>query len=189
MTDERLQYPATSRNRDVILEVLRGILPTAGLVLEIASGSGEHIVHFAHTFPGLIFQPSDPEEAARKSIAAWAKDRGLDNVRSPLFLDASSPDWPVQSADAILCRSQLLRIGLHLESLIHSAAQQSSGRQLHGLAELLVKLLGPRRQRQALETRRFAARQALNVVDDGADPLRVGADDLGEPTIVARLIR
>ena len=81
MIDERLQYPATLRNRDVILEVLRGILPTAGLVLEIASGSGEHIIHFAHAFPGLIFQPSDPEEAARKSIAAWVKDRGLDNVR------------------------------------------------------------------------------------------------------------
>ncbi|MBY0383010.1 MAG: DUF938 domain-containing protein [Xanthobacteraceae bacterium] len=103
MPDERLQYPATSRNRDAILEVLRGILPTKGLVLEIASGSGEHVIHFAQALPEFIFQPSDPEEAARKSIAAWVKDSGLNNVLGPIELDASSRAWPVQTADALLC--------------------------------------------------------------------------------------
>jgi len=102
-TDERLQYPATSRNRDAILDVLRGILPTTGLVLEIASGSGEHVIHFAQALPQLTFQPSDPEEAARKSIAAWTKDHGLANIRPPLMVDAASQDWPIQTANAVLC--------------------------------------------------------------------------------------
>jgi SAM-dependent methyltransferase len=99
----RLEYPATLRNRDAILDVLRGVLPPSGLVLEIASGSGEHAVHFARAFPGLTFQPSDPDSAALKSIAAWAEEMGLKNIRAPLLLDAASETWPVNSADAILC--------------------------------------------------------------------------------------
>jgi hypothetical protein len=103
MTDNRLHYPATARNRDAILAVLRGVLPASGLMLEIASGSGEHVMHFAHAFPGLVFQPSDPEPAARQSIAAWAQDSGAANVLPPLALDAAAEDWPLSSADAILC--------------------------------------------------------------------------------------
>ena len=89
MTDSRLQYPATERNRDAILGVLRGVLPATGLVLEIASGSGEHIVHFARACPGLTFQPSDPEDAALQSIAAWAQHTGIANVLPPVMLDAA----------------------------------------------------------------------------------------------------
>ncbi len=103
MTDRRLEYPATLRNRDAILDVLRGVLPTSGLVLEVASGSGEHAVHFARAFPDLTFQPSDPEDDALQSIAAWTQDSALSNVRSPLMLDASSDHWPVTAADAVLC--------------------------------------------------------------------------------------
>ena len=88
MTDHRLQYPATLRNRDVILGVLRGILPASGVVLEIASGSGEHVVHFANALPGLTFQPSDPEPEAVRSIAAWIKDSGATQIRSPRILRA-----------------------------------------------------------------------------------------------------
>jgi SAM-dependent methyltransferase len=103
MTDHRLQYPATARNRDVILEVLRGLLPPSGLVLEIASGSGEHVVHFANALPALTFQPTDPEADALRSIAAWVADSGATNVRPPLQLDAATGTWPVTSADAALC--------------------------------------------------------------------------------------
>jgi hypothetical protein len=106
MTDDRLYYPATQRNRDAILDVLRGILPPRGLVLEIASGSGEHIVHFAAALPDLTFQPSDPDPAALRSIAAWGSAgsvAGLGNVRPPLRLDVTEPDWPVAEAAAILC--------------------------------------------------------------------------------------
>ncbi|MBY8822776.1 DUF938 domain-containing protein [Sphingomonas colocasiae] len=95
--------PATLRNRDAIVAVLRKTLPEAGLALEIASGSGEHVVHFAHAFPALDWQPSDPEPAALTSIAAWSAEAGLPNIRPPAMLDASAPGWPVDRADAILC--------------------------------------------------------------------------------------
>mgnify|MGYP003576203042 FL=1 len=95
--------PATLRNRDAIAAVLADWLPSAGTVLEVASGSGEHIVHFAATFPHLSWQPSDPDPAGLTSIAAWRAEAGLNNITSPLALDASSREWPVEQADAILC--------------------------------------------------------------------------------------
>lgn len=101
-TDARRIAPAAARNRAPILAVLETILPPTGCVLELASGSGEHIVHFAATFPALIWQPSDPDPAARASIAAWAEASGLANIRPPLPLDAASPRWPIAQADAIL---------------------------------------------------------------------------------------
>ena len=94
--------PATERNRDAILAVLRDELPSSGLVLEVASGSGQHVVHFAATLPALDWQPSDPDPAALVSIESWRQEAGLPNVRPPLRLDASA-DWPVERADAILC--------------------------------------------------------------------------------------
>ncbi|TSD89770.1 DUF938 domain-containing protein [Mycobacterium sp. KBS0706] len=103
MTDHRQQAPAAARNRDPILAVLRGVLPRTGTVLEIASGSGEHVLHFARALPELVFQPSDPNPEARQSIAAWAAESGLANLRPPLALDAASPPWPVTTADAVLC--------------------------------------------------------------------------------------
>jgi hypothetical protein len=91
--------PRRLRNRDV----LRGILPAKGVILEIASGSGEHIVYFANNFPALVFQPSDPEPVALLSTAAWVKATGVTNVLAPIALDASSPVWPIASADGIIC--------------------------------------------------------------------------------------
>lgn len=99
----RLKAPAAARNRDPILAVLRDVLPESGLVLEIASGTGEHVVHFAAALPGLDWQPSDPDAASRASIAAWVAASGLVNVRAPLMLDAASGEWPVSHADAIIC--------------------------------------------------------------------------------------
>ncbi|MGP1283509.1 MAG: DUF938 domain-containing protein [Parasphingopyxis sp.] len=95
--------PATVRNRDAIAEVLRGLLPETGRVLEIASGSGEHVVHFAALFPALEWLPSDPDPASRASIAAWTSGAGLSNIAPPLDLDAAAKVWPIGSADAILC--------------------------------------------------------------------------------------
>ncbi|GGB64640.1 DUF938 domain-containing protein [Blastomonas aquatica] len=101
--EARRHAPATLRNRDAISDVLREHLPTTGNVLEIASGSGEHIVHFARAFPQLVWQPSDCEPAALASIAAWAAQMGASNVRPPLLLDAAQSVWPIESADAIIC--------------------------------------------------------------------------------------
>jgi hypothetical protein len=94
--------PATLRNREAIAAVLRPILPASGLVLEIASGTGEHAVHFARSFPALMWQPSDPDSAGLASITSWADEAKAPNFLPPLMLDAAS-DWPVAEADAILC--------------------------------------------------------------------------------------
>lgn len=95
--------PATARNRDAIGAVLRRTLPRSGTVLEIASGSGEHVLHFAEMLPGLDWQPSDPDPACRASIAAWMQEKPLDNVASPIDLDAAASPWPVEDIAAILC--------------------------------------------------------------------------------------
>lgn len=104
MTDARRFAPATERNRGLILEVLRGRLPAEGLVLEIASGTGEHVVHFAAALPRLAFQPSDPDPDNRASIVAWIGHSGVANVRAPIDLDAAAPRWTIDSRPAaILC--------------------------------------------------------------------------------------
>lgn len=95
--------PATQRNRDPIAAILAEELPERGIVLEVASGSGEHAVFFAGLFPGLAWQPTDPDRDALASIAAWREEAGLANLAAPLLLDASSSDWPVDAVDAMLC--------------------------------------------------------------------------------------
>ena len=95
--------PATARNRDPILAVLKTCLPATGMVLEIAAGAGEHAVHNAAALPHLQWQPTDPDPEALASIAAWREHAGLPNLLPPLPLDASHPDqWPVDRADAIV---------------------------------------------------------------------------------------
>jgi len=94
--------PAAVRNREPIAQVLGEWLPPSGLVLEIASGTGEHAIYFAERFPDLEWQPSDLHPDALRSIAAWRDAAALPNLRPPLVLDASSPQWPVDAADALL---------------------------------------------------------------------------------------
>ena len=94
---------ATERNREPIAAVLRDVLPEIGLVLEIASGTGEHAVHFARSFPHLLWQPSDPEPASLRSIEAWRAEAGLFNLLPAVALDARAAEWPVEAVDAILC--------------------------------------------------------------------------------------
>ena len=100
---ERRTAPATLLNRDPILGVLRPLLPETGLVLELASGTGEHAVHFARHLPALRWQPSDPSPDARASITAWAAAERLADLLPPLDLDAASKDWPIARADAVVC--------------------------------------------------------------------------------------
>src|SRR6185312_5382904 len=94
--------PAALRNREPILDVLRRVLPARGLVLAIAEGSGEHAAHFAAGLPGLTWQPSDPSEEARASIAAHREAAALPNLLPPVELDVRWPAWPVTRADAII---------------------------------------------------------------------------------------
>ncbi len=97
------EAPAAARNRQPILDVLQPRLPAEGLVLEIASGTGEHVVHYAAARPNLIFQPSDPDAGARASVDDWVRTLGLGNVRPALEIDVTRATWPVERADAVLC--------------------------------------------------------------------------------------
>jgi len=136
----RRQAPAAARNRQPILDVLRPHLPAAGLVLEIASGSGEHTAHFAQALPHLVFQPSDPDARARASIDAWTATLGLANVRPALALDATAADWPIARVDAIVCIN-----------MIHISPWQATVGLIRGAARLLPEggplfLYGPYRR-------------------------------------------
>lgn len=102
------QSPATARNRDPILAVLEEILPQSGLVLEVASGYGEHAAYFAPRFPSLIWQSSGREPESRQSIAAWIaaveqSGQGANNLPPPLDLDVHDDPWPVSKADGLVC--------------------------------------------------------------------------------------
>ena len=106
--DARLSAPATQRNREPILAVLRRALPAPGALLEIASGTGEHALFFSAQLPDRVYQPSDPDPAHVASIAAWRAAQGGASLREPIALDVTSPGWelaPGVPADlaAILC--------------------------------------------------------------------------------------
>lgn len=105
MNNDARQYaPSAARNRDPIWEVLRSHLPVHGLVLEVASGSGEHTVHFARASGSeLVYQPSDPDRLARASIDAWTAASGLANIRPAIALDAAADVWPIERADVVVC--------------------------------------------------------------------------------------
>ena len=99
--DARRYAPATQRNREPILAVLRRVLPPAGVVLEVASGTGEHAAFFARALPALRWQPSDVAADARASVASWCAS--VPNVAAPLALDTTSDPWPIARADAVVC--------------------------------------------------------------------------------------
>ena len=99
--DERETAPSAERNKGPILEVARRVLPARGVVLEIGSGTGQHVAHLAAALPSVTFQPSELDLSRHPSIRAWTRE--LENVRPPLALDVSRRPWPVDAADAIVC--------------------------------------------------------------------------------------
>ena len=103
LPDGRLVVASADRNRGPILKVLERVLPKTGLVLEIASGTGQHVVHFAQALKGLSWQPTDMDAACRRSISAWLATAELANVRQPLDLDVRALPWRVPTLDAIVC--------------------------------------------------------------------------------------
>lgn len=141
ITTDARSAPAVARNRDPILTVLRERLPSRGLVLEIAAGTGEHAVHFARAFPGLMWRPTDPDPTALSSIAAWRTAEGLENLLAPLPLSAAEPGaWPVTQADAVVCIN-----------MVHISPWAATEGLLRGAGEVLPKggvlyLYGPYRE-------------------------------------------
>jgi SAM-dependent methyltransferase len=102
-SDRRLYFPHVARNREPILEVLRRVLPRQGLVLEVASGGGEHAAYFASNLADLLWQPTDANTEMFESIAAHRAAAGVANLLEPLHLDVTSDQWPVERADALVC--------------------------------------------------------------------------------------
>ena len=104
---------AADRNKEPILECLRKILPAQGTALEIASGTGQHVIWFAAGLPGWTWQPTETDETGLAAIALRAAQAGLANVRRPLRLDVMSARWPAEGAefgqrfDAIFCANML----------------------------------------------------------------------------------
>jgi hypothetical protein len=158
--DHRQHAPATSRNRDPILEMLRSILPPAGLVLEVASGTGEHVVHFARALPELSWQPTDPSPEARRSIADWISLQGLENVLPPLHLNAIDDEWPIGHVSAVLCIN-----------MIHISPWSSTMGLMRGASRVLdaggpLYLYGPfRRARRPIEPTNAAFDESLRTRD------------------------
>jgi SAM-dependent methyltransferase len=103
MIKNRAYAPATARNSEPILAVLRRVLPASGRVLEISAGTGQHAAFFATALPQLSWQPTDRDERALLSIAAHREAEGRGNLLAPLVLDAAAPIWPVARADAVVC--------------------------------------------------------------------------------------
>jgi SAM-dependent methyltransferase len=135
-----IKAPSPERNKEPILEVLRRVLPGRGLVLEVASGTGQHAAHFAAALPDLIWQPSDPDADMHPSIAAWAAAAGAANVRPALLLDVRSRPWPLEAADAVVCIN-----------MIHIAPWAAAVHLVDGAARLLgagapLVLYGPYRR-------------------------------------------
>ena len=126
-SDVRLVAPATARNREPILNILRRHMPSRGLILEVASGTGEHIAYFAEALGSdLTFQPSDPDAGARASIDAWAARLGVSNILPAIALDASADDWPIQQTDGVICIN-----------MIHIAPWEAAVGLMRGAANLL----------------------------------------------------
>jgi hypothetical protein len=102
LTDGRLVSPSAERNKRPILTVLERVLPRTGLVLEIASGTGQHVVYFAHALKRLSWQPTDRDAECRRSISAWIASENLPNVGRPLDLDVRTLPWPVPAIEAVV---------------------------------------------------------------------------------------
>jgi len=100
--DGKWSNPSAERNKGPILDVLAQVVPGRGLVLEIASGTGQHIMHFAKALPGLTWQPSDPDAELRESVRLRIQEERRANVNGPIDLDVTKLPWPLQSADAIV---------------------------------------------------------------------------------------
>lgn len=167
--DERRSAPATLRNRGPILDVLGPLLPERGLVLEIASGTGEHVVHFARHLPALRWQPSDPSPDARASIAAWAAAEGAGNVLPPLALDAASQPWPIAHADAVMCINMIhISPWAATEGLMRGAARVLSAGQplyLYGPYRRPGRVLEPGNAAFDADLRRRDSRWGLRDLD------------------------
>lgn len=102
-----LVSPSAERNKEPIAAVLKAVLPGSGCVLEVSSGTGQHVVYFAAAMPHLTWQPSEAADETLTSISRWLEDAARDNVRPPVRLDVTERPWPVKTADAVVCLNMI----------------------------------------------------------------------------------
>ena len=102
-SDGKWFLPSAERNKGPILDVLARVLPARGVVLEVASGTGQHVIHFARALSGLTWQPSDPDPELCESIAQRVGEDKLANINPPIELDVTRLPWSLQTADAMVC--------------------------------------------------------------------------------------
>ena len=168
-------HPSVQRNRDPILNVIRKFFPDSGMVLEIGAGSGAHAAWFAPRLPQLTWQPTEAHPNVLPHIAEWSAASGANNILPPLLLDAATTDWPVQSADAVVCIN-----------MIHFSPWESTLGLMAGVGRILspggvLYLYGPYRidgQHTAPSNVEFEG--WLKGIDE-----RFGVRDLGEVTAAA----
>jgi hypothetical protein len=172
--DDRLVSPSAERNKGAIAEVLAKVLPHAGTVVEIGSGTGQHVVHFARVMPSLTWQPTERDADCLRSISAWLSVDAPPNVRPPLRLDVHADRWPVESADAIVCIN-----------LVHIAPWSATQALMRGAGCMrgggVLYLYGPYRM-QGVPT--SSSNQAFDAHLRAVNPLW-GVRDLGEMSKVA----
>lgn len=179
----RRHAPAAARNVEPIGDVLQEWLPRSGLVLEIASGTGEHALAFAKRFPEIEWQPSDPDPLARTSIASWRKE-GPANLLPPLPIDASAAEWPIDRANAVVSIN-----------MVHIAPWEAATGLIEGAARLLRareslimygpwteegKPVAPSNQAFDLSLRDRDPRWGLRSVEEFADEAKARGLDLVE---------
>lgn len=140
LTDGRIVSPSAERNKGPISEVLRRVLPAQGDVLEVSSGTGQHVLHFAQAMPHIRWQPTERDADSLKSIASWLAETPMANVSAPYRLDVHDETWPVRDVVAVVCIN-----------MIHIAAPSATEALLRGAANVIARggilfLYGPFRR-------------------------------------------
>ena len=133
--------PACERNRQPILDILLRLLPSTGTALEVASGTGQHIAHFAQHLPGWQWQPSDYAVDGFASISAWCEAGDLRNVAPPVVLDVLAPQWPTASAPgqpAITAGFDLPFDLIYCANMLHIAPWATCAGLMQGAARYLA---------------------------------------------------
>jgi hypothetical protein len=140
-TDGRIVSPSAERNKGPVAEILTRVLPAQGDVLEISSGTGQHVLHFAEAMPYIRWQPTERDADCLKSIASWLAQTPRPNVKAPVYFDVHDEIWPAHDVAAVVCMN-----------MIHIAPPSATDALLRGAGNVIARggtlfLYGPFRRK------------------------------------------
>jgi SAM-dependent methyltransferase len=140
LADGRIVSPSAERNKGPIAEILMRVLPAQGEVLEVSSGTGQHVLHFAQAMPHIRWRPTERDADALKSIASWLGQTPAPNVNAPVRLDVYDAIWPAHDVAAVVCIN-----------MIHIAPPSAAEALLRGAGQVIAPggvlfLYGPYRR-------------------------------------------